>query len=146
MGIEEECTLLGENESVFNVINNDIQWLLVDEAQFLNRNQVDELGFIVDNKNINIICYGLRTDFATNLFEGSKRLFEIADELKELVSYCKCGNKNSVNARFDENNNLVIDGEQIVIGDNEKYTSICRSCYHKLFSDSIPMTDECDVN
>lgn len=145
-GLEEECTLIGECESFFNIINDEAQWILVDEAQFLKKNQIDELGFIVDNKNVNVICYGLRTDFATNLFEGSKRLFEIADEIKELTSYCKCGNKNNVNARFDEKNKLIIDGEQIVIGGNEKYTPMCRSCYHKIFCDTIPTPNESDIN
>lgn len=104
---------------------------MVDEAQFLTKKQVDELAQIVDEYVINVICYGLRTDFSTNLFEGSKRLLEIADNIEEMKISCTCGNKAIVNARFDDNN-LILDGEQILIGGDDIYLPLCRKCYNKL--------------
>lgn len=141
VGIEQPCSSIGENDSFFEIINKEAKWILIDESQFLKSSQIDELSFIVDNSSINIICYGLRTDFLTNLFEGSKRLFEIADEFNELESYCECGNKNSVNARFN-NGKLVTEGEQIEIGGDDKYKSMCRSCYNKLFAQTIDIYED----
>jgi thymidine kinase len=106
-----------------------IKWILVDEAQFLTSKQVEELAAISDNFNINILCYGLKTDFKTNLFEGSKRLFEIADSFEEIKSSCYCNNKTLVNARINENKDIITDGEQIEIGGDDKYISLCRKCY-----------------
>ena len=132
IGVEEQCTVVNVNENITEKIDRNIKWLLVDEAQFLTPHQVDELSYIVDEWNINVICYGLRTDYLTHLFEGSRRLFEIADRFEELPSYCECGNKNSINAKIDKNGDLNIeDGEQIEIGGDEKYKSICRHCYNK---------------
>jgi thymidine kinase len=77
------------------------------------------------------MCYGLRTDFKTHLFEGSKRLFEIADTIEEIKSSCECDNKCIFNARIDKYGNVVVDGEQIEIGGDDRYTSMCRKCYHE---------------
>lgn len=131
IGVAENCTSIQINQNIWDVIDLDINWLLVDEAQFLTSSQVEQLAFIVDKYNINVICYGLRTDYLTKLFEGSKRLFELADKLEELPSYCQCGNKTSVNARIDKNGNIDLDdnGKQIEIGGNERYKSICRKCF-----------------
>ena len=79
--------------------------------------------------NINVICYGLRTDFKTQLFPGSKRLFELADSIEEIKSSCFCNSKTSVNARLDENRKIITDGEQIEVGGDDKYVSLCRKCY-----------------
>ena len=87
---------------------------------------------MVDNLDINVICYGLRTDFKTEFFEGSKRLMEIADDIEEIKISCGCGRKAIVNARIDELGQIVTDGEQIEIGGNERYVSLCRKCYKKL--------------
>lgn len=105
------------------------KWILVDEAQFLTSKQVEELAAIADNFGLNIICYGLRTDFKTKLFEGSKRLFELADSLEEIKTSCSCNSKTIVNARVNENKEFITDGEQIEVGGNEKYKSVCRNCY-----------------
>ena len=106
-----------------------LKWVLIDEAQFLTREQVDQLGAIADKFGVNVMCYGLRTDFKTNLFEGSKRLFEIADTIEEIKSSCECDNKCIFNARVDGNGDVVIDGEQIEIGGDDRYVSMCRKCY-----------------
>ena len=133
---DKECIGFNREENVFNIVENIIeeskekyQWILVDESQFLTENQVDELSHIVDDLNINVICYGLRSDFRTKLFPGSKRLFEIADTIEELKSTCSCGNKTIYNARIDENGNLVTKGKQVEVGGEDKYISICRKCY-----------------
>ena len=109
-----------------------MEWILIDEAQFLTEQQVEQLAKIVDDMDIEIMCFGLRTDFQSKLFQGSKRLMELADEIEEVKSRCSCGRKTSINARFDENGNIVTFGEQIVIGGNDKYKPLCRKCWNKL--------------
>ena len=134
---DRECLIVTPQEDITTVFekNHDIkkltQWILIDEAQFLTKEQVDQVATLVDYYNINVICYGLRTDFQTNLFEGSKRLFEIADSIEEIKSTCECGRKTIFNARVDSNGNVVTDGKQIEVGGNEKYVSMCRACYKK---------------
>jgi thymidine kinase len=132
IGIEEPCiTIQPDDNNIIQHIKilDGVKWILVDEAQFLTANQIDELALIVDKFNINVICYGLRTDYLTHLFEGSKRLFEIADSFEEIKSSCFCNSKTIFNARIDSNKNIVTDGEQIEIGGDSRYTSICRKCY-----------------
>ena len=135
IGIGEKCTLINPKENVWKYIDLDVDWVLVDEAQFLSPFQVEQLANIVDEYNINVVCYGLRTDYLTNLFDGSKRLFELADKFEELPSYCNCGNKTSVNAKIDKDGNFEFDnnGSQIEIGGNERYKSICRKCFYDNF-------------
>ena len=129
IGISEECVLINKEDYFEKYINSDTKWILIDEAQFLTSQQIDELAYIVDNKNINVICYGLRTDFKTQLFPGSKRLFEIADSFEEIKSSCYCNSKTIFNARIDGDENIVTEGEQIEIGGDDRYTSMCRKCY-----------------
>ena len=142
IGIQKECLSIDINDNIYELITKFIKktifecleppkWILVDEAQFLTKQQVDNLSKIVDEYDINVICYGLRTDFTTNSFEGSKRLFEIADNIEEMKISCSCGNKAIVNARFDDGE-LVLDGKQIVIGGDEMYIPLCRNCFNKL--------------
>jgi thymidine kinase len=106
-----------------------IDWFLIDEAQFLTAEQVDQLARIVDDYGSNVVCYGLRTDFKSNLFEGSRRLFEIADTIDEIKSTCTCGRKTIVNARIDQNGDFVEDGAQVEIGGDDKYIAVCRKCW-----------------
>lgn len=147
VGIKRECISIDVNDNIYDLIYNYMAnailegmekplWVLVDECQFLSKEQVDQLAMIVDKLSINVMCYGLRTDFTTNLFEGSKRLMELADSIEEVKTLCHCGNKAIVNARFN-NGELVTDGEQIVIGGNDMYTSICRKCYFELLEKKI---------
>lgn len=139
VGIKRECISIDVKDNIYDIMYNYITnavlegmdkplWILVDECQFLSREQVGQLAMIVDKLDINVMCYGLRTDFKTNLFEGSKRLMELADSIEEVKTLCHCGNKAIVNARFN-NGELVTEGDQIVIGGNDMYTSICRKCY-----------------
>jgi len=118
------------------LVANNLDCILVDEAQFLTAVQVDELTDIVDNFNIPVLCYGLRADAFTHLFAGSKRLFEVADVLEELKAVCKCGDKATHNLRLDRINGELIpifSGPQIAIdGIDSEYDSVCRPCYKKL--------------
>ena len=104
-------------------------WVLVDEAQFLSKAQVDQLARIVDDYGVNVICYGLRTDFQSHVFEGSLRLFELADTIDEIKSTCSCGRKTIINARIDANGDVVTDGDQVEIGGDDKYVALCRRCW-----------------
>lgn len=116
----------------FNLwIRDNISCILVDEAQFLSTSEVDELWYVSKFLNITVICYGIRTNFKSELFEGSKRLMEVSDELEELVTICKCGKKAKFNARFI-NDKLDYNGDEIVIdrqNDNIKYIPMCGKCY-----------------
>lgn len=90
---------------------------------------MDQLACVVDTYGINVICYGLRTDFQTRLFEGSRRLFEIADTIDEIKSTCNCGRKTIVNARIDSRGEIITEGDQVEIGGNDRYISVCRNCW-----------------
>lgn len=105
--------------------------IIVDECQFLTPEQVDELGQIVIDYNIPVLCFGLATDFTTHMFPGSKRLFEIAESISEIKSVCKCGSKATVNARMDDHGNIVFKGEQVCLGGNDRYVAMCRKCWLK---------------
>lgn len=136
IGIERECRWIYENTNLYDLAkelyrtqNRVPEWYLIDEAQFLTATQVDQLSRIVDDFGSNVMCYGLRTDFQTHLFEGSRRLFEIADTIDEIKSTCNCGHKTIVNARIDSAGNIVEEGAQVEIGGDDRYVAICRKCW-----------------
>ncbi|CAM3600106.1 thymidine kinase [Vibrio sp. Of14-4] len=103
--------------------------ILVDECQFLSKQQVYQLTEVVDKLNIPVLCYGLRTDFLGELFEGSKYLLSWADKLIELKTICHCGRKANMVIRTDENGNAIAQGDQVAIGGNDRYVSVCRQHY-----------------
>ena len=103
--------------------------IIVDECQFLTPEQIDQLRAIVNDYDIPVICFGLRTDFQTRLFPGSRRLMEIADSFDEIKTICDCGNKAVVNARVDCNGHIVTEGAQVVLGGNDSYIAMCHRCY-----------------
>ena len=136
IGIERECRWIFPESDIYEEIATMSgsgamlpEWILVDEAQFLSSRQVEQLARIVDDFGCNIICYGLRTDFKTNLFEGSRRLFELADSIDEVKSTCSCGGKTIVNARIDSKGEIITEGKQVEIGGNDRYMSVCRRCW-----------------
>ena len=151
IGIERECRWIYADTNLFHEVKriyeetHDLpRWILVDEAQFLTAQQVDQLAQVVDEYGCNVVCYGLRTDFRTSLFEGSRRLFEIADDIEEIKSTCTCGRKTIVNARIDSKGNIMTEGEQVEIGGNDKYIAVCRKCWRnkeieKLSRDTLPL-------
>lgn len=136
IGIQRECKWIYHDTDLYNMARGlfeeadaIIDWILVDEAQFLTTEQVDQLSRVVDDFGSNVICYGLRTDFKSHLFEGSRRLFEIADTIDEIKSTCTCGHKTIINARIDKNGDFVEEGEQVEIGGDERYIAVCRKCW-----------------
>ena len=136
IGIERECKWIYPESDLYEMAREAfreaggiVDWFLVDEAQFLAPEQVDQLSRVVDDYGSNVICYGLRTDFKTRLFEGSRRLFEIADTIDEIKSTCSCGHKTIVNARIDANGDIVSEGQQVEIGGDESYIAVCSKCW-----------------
>ena len=114
-------------KDVLNIYNNSIvDCVLIDEAQFLTQNQVIQLGKVVDELDIPVLAFGIRTDFQGNLFEGSKYLLAWADNLKEIKTVCHCGRKATMVLRLNAKGEVVSDGTQIEIGGEEKYVSVCR--------------------
>lgn len=125
--------LIKEEESILEKLRGELSTancILVDEAQFFSKEQIDELFIIAKSYDVPVICYGLRTDFKTNSFPGSRRLLEIADELTELETICRCGKIARFNARII-NDEFVSDGDQIAIDEknNVTYESLCGKCY-----------------
>ena len=103
--------------------------ILVDECQFLTKEQVYQLTEVVDKLRIPVLCYGLRTDFLGELFEGSKYLLSWADKFVELKTICHCGRKANMVIRTDEHGNAIAEGDQVAIGGNDRYVSVCRQHY-----------------
>lgn len=136
IGIERKCEWIYPDSDLYAIIKDMYErtltvkdWILIDESQFLTEQQVDQLARIVDDYGTNVVCYGLRTDFQSHMFEGSRRLFELADSIDEIKSTCSCGRKTIINARIDSTGQIVTDGAQVEIGGDDKYVALCRSCW-----------------
>ena len=137
IGLQESALLFDEQTSFFKPLvaqhqATTLACVLVDEAQFLDRAQVDELARVVDELNIPVLCFGIRTDFQGELFPGSSRLLAIADKLAELKTVCTCGRKATMTVRLDESGQVIAAGEQVEIGGNDRYESKCRRHYREL--------------
>ena len=134
IGLKAKATVITPDMNIYYLYEEkfyDSDVIIADECQFFTAKQVDELADIVMYKKIPVLCFGLSTDFTTHLFEGSRRLFEIAESITEIKSVCKCGAKATVNARFDDKGNIVYKGEQVVLGGNDRYEAMCRKCWLK---------------
>ena len=134
IGIYANCKVFDRKTNLFDFIKNlkfleDKKVVIVDEAQFCSDEQIDQLHDV--STIVPVLCYGLLTNFKTKLFEGSKRLIEVAESISEIKSICSCGRKATVNARFI-NNKIVFDGEEIAIGADESYIGMCYTCYKQL--------------
>lgn len=136
IGIERACSYIYPDTDLYSLARElsdrrgaMIDWFLVDEAQFLSEAQVDQLSRVVDDFGSNVVCYGLRTDFKSRLFEGSRRLFEIADTIDEIKSTCTCGRKTIINARINADGDFAEEGEQVEIGGDDRYIAVCRHCW-----------------
>ena len=105
--------------------------IIADESQFFTPAQIDQLRSLVDEEDIPVLCFGLRTDFLTNFFPGSQRLMELADSLTEIKTVCACGRKAIVNARIDESGRIITSGGQILLGGNDSYVAMCHRCWKK---------------
>lgn len=147
MGLKGKCTVVpkGFNLCELGLFKEngeaEYQCLIIDEAQFLTKDQVCQLVKIVDEFNIPVICYGLRTDFQGNLFEGSQWLIAWADTIEEIKTICWCGKKAIMTARIADGK-VVKEGEQIVLGANDKYTSLCRPHWTKNMLDSVSAAED----
>jgi thymidine kinase len=134
IGLSSEALHFAPGDRLFHDIEREhrrqsVSCVLLDEAQFLTRAQVDELALVVDRLSIPVLCYGLRTDFRGELFEGSGRLLAIADELTELKTICHCGRKATMVVRIGADGRVEREGDQVEIGGNERYLSLCRRHY-----------------
>ncbi len=103
--------------------------IIADEAQFFTGEQIEQLRALVDDEDLPVLCFGLRTDFLTHLFPGSQRLLELADSLTEIKTVCACGKKATVNARIDETGRVVTQGDQVFLGGNDSYIAMCHKCW-----------------
>ena len=103
--------------------------IIVDECQLLTGEQIDQLRELVDRENLPVLCFGLRTDFQTKLFPGSRRLFELADSITEIKTICDCGRKATTNARISPDGYVITEGDQVFLGGNDSYIAMCHKCY-----------------
>ena len=136
IGISADANSFSEATDLFQNLIEDkelkkIQCVLIDEAQFLKKKQVAQLGRIVDELDIAVLAFGIRTDFQGELFEGSKYLLAWADNLKEIKTVCWCGRKATMVVRLDSKGNIISEGQQLEIGGNEKYVPLCRAHFNK---------------
>lgn len=133
IGIESKADVISRTDDLYDSfitgVNRNTDVIIADECQFFSPEQIDELRRIVDEHDIPVLCFGLRTDFQTKLFPGSRRLLEIADSITEIKTICKCGKKATVNARLDANGKIITKGDQVFIGGNESYDAMCHQCW-----------------
>jgi thymidine kinase len=134
IGLSSDALRFAPGSDLFREVESEhrrqpVSCVLLDEAQFLKREQVDDLAMVVDRLSIPVLCYGLRTDFRGELFEGSARLLALADELSELKTICHCGRKATMVVRIGADGRAEREGEQVEIGGNERYVSLCRRHY-----------------
>ena len=133
IGLKASADVITPEKNIFEEYakHQDCDVIIADECQFFRPEQIDQLRAIVDKLDIPVLCYGLRTDFLTHLFEGSRRLFEVADSITEIKTICACGKKAIVNARIDGEGKIVTQGGQILIGGNDSYVAMCHSCWQE---------------
>ncbi len=133
IGLSADATIITPDTDLFEEYKKhaDCDVIITDECQFFKTEQIDQLRRIVDEIDIPVLCYGLRTDFLTKTFEGSRRLFEVADSITEIKTICSCGKKAIVNARIDGEGKVLTEGGQIFLGGNDSYIAMCHSCWRK---------------
>ena len=139
IGLEAEAEAMRPEADLFDLFrqrNADV--VIVDECQFFPPEQIDQLRRIVDDLNIPVLCFGLRSDFQTKLFPGSRRLFELADSIQEIKTICDCGSKATVNARVVDGY-VVTEGAQVLIGGNDCYIAMCHRCYRRAIEEHRPI-------
>ena len=132
IGLEAAAQIASPDTDVYELFRNTRAYhchaVIVDECQFLTPEQIEGLRRIVDDFDIPVMCFGLRTDFRTRLFPGSLRLMELADCIEEIKTMCDCGAKATVNARICDGF-IVTEGAQVVLGGNDSYIAMCHRCY-----------------
>ena len=133
IGLQAEVTVIPPDMDIYELYkatrHGSCHVIITDECQFLTPAQIEQLRAIVDDFNVPVLCFGLRTDFLTRLFPGSQRLMELADAIQEIKTMCDCSTKATVNARIDSNGHIVTEGAQVVLGGNDSYIAMCHRCY-----------------
>ena len=142
IGIEQKAHLFDSGTNLLEMFRNlkpgsPIGCILIDEAQFLTKRQVEQICRVVDEEGVPVLTYGIRTDFLGETFEGSRYLMAWADEIKEIKTICHCGKKATMNARVDSFGKMETEGDQIEIGGNERYVSVCRNCFRNAITNPI---------
>ena len=131
IGLECRAEIITPEENIVEayrrVGRHDV--IIADEAQFFTPEQIDELRALVDEENLPVLCFGLRTDFLTHFFPGAQRLMELADSLTEIKTVCACGRKATVNARIDAAGRIITHGDQVFLGGNDSYVAMCHKCW-----------------
>ena len=136
IGLKSKAETFKDSDNLFDCVSiahkkNAIDCVLIDEAQFLTKEQVHQLGRVVDELDVTVLAYGIRTDFKGELFEGSRYLLAWADRLSEIRTVCHCGRKATMIVRVDAKGDIVREGEQVEIGGNERYLSLCRLHFNR---------------
>ena len=134
IGLEAKVQVIAPGQDIFRLFTDsrsDCDVIIVDECQFMTPEQIDQLRAIVDDYDVPVMCFGLRTDFLTKLFPGSLRLLEVADTIQEIKTICDCGAKATVNARIDAQGHIVTQGAQVVLGGNDSYIAMCHRCWKR---------------
>ena len=131
VGLEARAEVVAPDTDVLERFEQQekVDVIIVDECQFMTPAQIDQLRYIVDVHNIPVLCFGLRTDFLSTLFDGSRRLFEVADTISEIKAICDCGAKATTNARIDSEGYIVTEGDQLLLGGNDRYLAMCHKCW-----------------
>ena len=133
IGLEAQVQIIAPQADICAIFDaeqkGNCDVIIVDECQFLTPEQIDQLRAIVNDYNIPVMCFGLRTDFLTKLFPGSMRLMEVADTIQEIKTICDCGAKATVNARIDGEGHIITQGEQVFLGGNDSYIAMCHRCW-----------------
>lgn len=134
VGLSAEATAISPSDDIYVIFKKKFDTcdvIIADECQFFTEKQIDALRKIVNEFDLPVLCFGIRTDFKTRLFSGSKRLFEVADSISEIKTICACGAKATVNARLDENGRVITEGEKVLIGGDERYLAMCHKCWEE---------------
>ena len=140
IGLSAEADVIAPQDDICALLerHGDVDVIIADECQFFTAAHIDQFRTIVNDRNIPVLCFGLRTDFLTHLFPGSARLFEVADSITEIKTICSCGAKAIVNARIGPDGKIVTEGAQVFLGGNESYVAMC----HKCWADAIRKQNE----
>ncbi len=131
IGLEARARIITPEENIVEAYHaagkHDV--IIADEAQFFTPEQIDQLRELVDEEDLPVLCFGLRTDFQTHFFPGARRLMELSDSLTEIKTVCSCGSKATVNARIDAEGRIVTEGSQVLLGGNDSYVAMCHRCW-----------------
>ena len=133
IGLEAHAQVITPEQNIVDeyhkVGRHDV--IIADEAQFFTPEQIDQLRELVDDEDLPVLCFGLRTDFLTRFFPGAQRLMELSDSLTEIKTVCACGRKATVNARLDADGKVVTQGDQVFLGGNDSYIDMCHKCWKR---------------